>query len=248
MEYLCKLCNTLNISDAEFSREGSLCSNCNSNSRLRYAALIVEHLLKDKASEKIGLGLSENPYLASYLKSKTIYVNSYYHLDKDDELYFDILNPNEKQLAAYDYVTSLDVFEHTPPPAINAFIGAFNVLRPGGYLVFSVPYTFETETVEHFPNLYDFKIEKLEQRDQFVLKNTTRYGDKEEFKNLIFHGGPGQTLEMRVFCKNDLLNLLKDSGFTEIKIWEENYPEVGAAFPEKWSRLISARKPINHDS
>ena len=38
--------------------------------------------------------------------------------------------------------------------------------------------------------------------------NTTREGRIEEFEDLIFHGGEGETLEKRVFSLPDLLDEL----------------------------------------
>ena len=243
IEFKCNLCDTLNTQSESFSREGNQCSSCNSNSRLRYAAYIVQCLLEESVG-KIGLGLSENPSLAGYLKSRSVYINSFYHLPENDPLHFDLLNLKDKDIGTYDYMTSLDVFEHIPPPAKNAFIGAFNTLKPGGYLILSVPYTLGLETIEHFPNLYQFSLVRSFKEDQYILKNTTKAGEHEEFEDLIFHGGPGQTLEMRVFCEDHIQRLLTESGFTEVKFWSENFPEIGASFPEEWSRLISAKKPM----
>ena len=104
----------------------------------------------------------------------------------------------------YDFIFSSDVFEHVPPPAQRAFETCHSLLKKNGTLIFSVPYNLDGNTLEHFPDLHDYFID--DQGDSPVLKNLTIDGKRQEFENLIFHGGDGATLEMRVFSLPDLIN------------------------------------------
>ena len=56
---------------------------------------------------------------------------------------------------------------------------------------------------EHFPDLFEFQIVEFGQ--DRVLVNRTRSGSYQVFDNLVFHGGPGFTLEMRVLSIADAL-------------------------------------------
>ena len=80
------------------------------------------------------------------------------------------------------------------------------MLRNNGAFIFSVPYVLTGKPLEHFPNLFDYLIES--RNGKHVMINTTREGRIEEFEDLIFHGGEGETLEKRVFSLPDLLDEL----------------------------------------
>ena len=97
----------------------------------------------------IGLGMSDWDGYASVLAQKFSYQNTYYH----QEPRLDIRDIDPKLEGTMDFVISSDVFEHVPPPVSMAFENARRLLKPNGILVFSTPYSKETETVEHFPEL-----------------------------------------------------------------------------------------------
>jgi SAM-dependent methyltransferase len=61
-----------------------------------------------------------------------------------------------------DFIISSDVFEHINPlPSIQiAFNNLYKMLKNGGTLIFSVPYN-HGEHREHYPNLYNYKIEQV---------------------------------------------------------------------------------------
>jgi hypothetical protein len=53
--------------------------------------------------------------------------------------------------------------------------------------------------------------------------------------NLVFHGGSGETLQMRVFSR--------EAGFATARVMEEDYPPAGIPHRDPWSLPILARKP-----
>lgn len=149
---------------------------------------------------------------------------------------------------------STDVFEHIPPyPGIDkAFENLYKLLKPNGFVVFGVPHTLDDETIEHFPNLYDYHFTK--DNNKIILYNTTIDGKNEIFEDLCFHGGPGDllhdkgdgsTLEMRVFCKNDIERKFYNAGFKEIEyldIEDQIVKGFGIYWEGPWSLCMIVRK------
>ena len=137
-------------------------------------------------------------------------------------------------------VISGDVFEHTPirdlAPALH---NCRRLLSDDGVMLFTVPYFKMERTQEHFPNLDDFRI--VEEEGKRVLLNTTIDGQQERFEDLVFHGGEGSTLEMRLFAETDLLALLQQAGFSSTRIYTDIVPEHGILWPMDWAVPIAAR-------
>src|ERR1700682_6556804 len=162
-----------------------------------------------------GIGLSDWDGYASRLRRVMAYRNT--HFDRRPKL--DVTNVPAREHGRYDFVVSIDVFEHIAPPVARAFHGAASLLKPHGVFVFSVPYTLDAHTVEHYPALHDYRIVNV--RGVRRLMNTRADGRFEFFDDLVFHGGGEATLEMRLFCKADLDRLLQDAGFTEVRVVNE---------------------------
>lgn len=135
---------------------------------------------------------------------------------------------------------SSEVLEHVAPPPRPAFENIFRLLKPGGLLVLTTPFGLAPATLEHFPDLYDFII--TETAGHFELTNTTRAGVVQKFDDLSFHGGPGMTLEMRVFAETDLLAHLSATGFTSIEVHRAPCFRYGIWWPQPFSLPISAFK------
>jgi len=102
-----------------------------------------------------------------------------------------------------------------------------------------VPFVKEGETREHFPRLNDFRI--VEEGGRRVLRNRTVEGDEEVFNQLVFHGGEGMTLEMRMFSEGDLLRRLADAGFSKAAVRIDHAPHFGISWPIDHSLPIVAR-------
>ena len=129
------------------------------------------------------------------------------------------------------------------------------MLKTDGYVIFSVPFIYNNY-YEHFPSLYDYSIELNNQNNKYYIKNIT-IDDKEELfykcktpsgetSDLCFHGGPGSTLEMRIFSQDVLIKHLKDAGFKEITFYDPNeitnMQKYGIFWENKCSLVCSAKK------
>ncbi len=85
----------------------------------------------------VGVGLSDWDGLAWRLAKKLGYANTYYH----KEPLLDIAAKQGLQHDLYDFIISSDVFEHVCPPISTAFVNAYNLLKAGGVMILTVPYT-----------------------------------------------------------------------------------------------------------
>jgi len=189
----------------------------------------------DEARELKGMGMSDSEKYASRLSRKFRYTNTFYH----QEPKFDVQNPPNDLDGRFNFVISSDVFEHVAPPVEQAFKNLHDIFASGGILIFTVPFGIEGETIEHFPDLYDYRIEK--KADEYTLRNCTKDGRIQEFHDLCFHGGPGSTLEMRLFSESDICKHLADAGFSSIRVHREPAFEWGIYWNAPWSVPVTAR-------
>lgn len=248
LTFSCNVCGTSNKRKASsIERESGDCRECGSTVRFRsLAATLTKRLYEKvvvlddiKANQGIvGIGMSDARCYSSRLKSKFDYTNTFYHC----EPLLDITNPSDNWIGANDFVITSDVFEHVAPPVQLAFDNLYSMLKPGGFVVFSVPFTLENDSREHYPNLYKFSIHK-DSKNTWVLNNTTVDGQSEEFRNLVFHGGPGTTLEMRLFSLSALRNHFNRAGFVDFQVHNEAIFEHGIFWLTPWSITISALRP-----
>jgi len=245
-EFVCNLCGSANPAPAGFDRERPDCAGCGSSVRLRglLHALSLELFGTSLAVPEFprvkslrGLGLSDSAQYAEALAAKLDYRNTYFHR----EPFFDLARPDEAELGRYDFLLASEVFEHVPPPPERAFANAFRLLRQGGVLLFTVPYSLDAATAEHFPALHEHGLAQVGGRT--VLVNRTSDGALQLFEDLAFHiSFGGEALEMREYCESALKALLAAAGFTEIRIHGENYAPYGIVHSEACSLPIAARK------
>jgi hypothetical protein len=246
INFECNICSEQNqLGTHEFTREGGFCTNCNSNVRLRSIIhLLSISIFGESLSlpnfpvrrDLVGIGMSDWEVYATVLKEKFSYTNTYYH----EEPKLDITQISKNMYDSVNFIISSDVFEHITPPVNNAFINSYNLLKNHGVFIFSVPFLIEGKTLEHFPNLYLYTLELI--GNKYVLKNTTINGQEEFFDDLIFHGGWGSTLEMRIFSKNDIVIHLQSAGFSNIEFLENNYMRWGIIWQNQFSLPLIAKK------
>lgn len=246
ISYQCNICGGINefVSVGSLDRESGPCRHCKAQVRLRAITHLVSQTMFGQSmpvkywpdSKHIkGIGISDWNGYNNFYNEKIEYLNCQYH----EEPYLDVRSPPEYLVGTADFVSCSDVFEHVEPPIDAAFAGLCSLLKLGGWLIFSVPFTYD-KTVEHFPDLYEWNVE--EGSHGYVLNNTTRNGHKQKFENLCFHGGPGQVLEMRIFGLDDIVRKLDAAGFGNINIFKENISEFGIRFSNQYSLPIVAQR------
>jgi SAM-dependent methyltransferase len=187
-----------------------------------------------------GIGMTDSDEIAKRLAEKLDYSNTFYHQTPR----FDVTHPDHNDFGRYDFILSSEVMEHVPPPVEQSFANLFRLLKPEGLLIMTTPYSLGGKTKGHFPELHNFSLANL--GEETVLVNRRRDGSIEVFDNLVFHGGPGSTVEMRLFSEESLKEQLLGAGFSSVRVAFEDWPEFGIELAEKWSLPIAARKGKFH--
>ncbi len=246
VSFVCNVCDAhATVEPERIGRETPSCPHCRSTVRFRAVANAVSVGLFGrtlplsafpKRKDIVGLGLSDWDGYAVPLAEKLGYRNTYLHTEPR----LDILDPDPALEGTLDFLVSTEVFEHVPPPIERALVNTARLLKPGGFLVLTVPYTLADEIDEHFPELHDWEI--VDEGGVRLLRNTTVDGRTQEFRDLVFHGGDGLTLEMRLCALHPLLELLRASGFDDVRVLRDDVPAFGIV-QEPWgSWPILARK------
>lgn len=250
LSYRCNICGHFcKTRVSELGRESRSCRTCGSTVRFR---AIIHWLSKELFGQSFalpdfparrdirGLGMSDWDGYATPLAKKLEYINMFYH--KEPRLDITTIDPGLE--GKFDFIISSDVFEHVSPPISVAFANARRLLKPNGLFLFTVPYKLIGETEEHFPELYRYEI--AQHQGKWILRNMTADGREQFFENLVFHGGPGTTLEMRLFSKLSLQREFVQAGFQHFQICHEPCFEFGIYWPQEWSLPMIARNPDHH--
>jgi len=226
------------VPPSALQREVSSCGRCGSTVRTRAIVHLLTRELFGRSMtipelpqrrDLVGIGLSDPGLYADGLARKLGYTNTFLHMEPR----LDIAAVPEELTARYDFVIASEVFEHVAPPVSRAFINARRLLKARGVLIFSVPYSLEPETREHYPELHDYLIRETDKG--WRLENRTRDGRTQVFTDLVFHGGPGSTLEMRLFSRDGLMREFADAGFSRVRVADEPESAYGIIWPEPWS-------------
>jgi SAM-dependent methyltransferase len=226
-------------------REAPSCTGCGSSVRMRSIVhCVTEGVLGRSAvldqlspSRLKGAGLSDWEGYAARLAKAFDYTNTFYH----QEPRLDICSPGSDWRGRCDFLISTDVFEHVPPPSQQAFNNSFEILKPGGLLVMTVPYGDNPETIEHYPALASYAVVELGGEYAVVTRSTDGRFTLDDAP--VFHGGPGSTLEMRMFSRTAVVDQLAAAGFVDIKVHGEPVPEWGIFPPHHHGLPITARRP-----
>lgn len=231
----------------DLERETGACPTCGANVRLRGLAYLAGKKLFRRARpvpdwpvrpDIVAYGISDWPTFSTYLAPKIGYVNTQFdRAIYSEQMELDVTKPPDSILGTADIIICSEVLEHVAPPVQEAFDGLARILKPGGALIFSVPFTFG-RTVEHFPLLHDWKL--VDGRKGRVLVNTTADGRAQRRRDLVFHGGGETVLEMRVFGYRALRRHFRRAGFRSVRVLDHDVPEFGIRFRYPWSRLMVA--------
>jgi SAM-dependent methyltransferase len=244
LSFICNICGNAAEADLEqvAQREVVTC-NCGSTLRFRAVTAALQERLFGKIGplaqlpkhkEIRGIGMSETGVYCHLLHQKFDYLNTF--LDRPPVL--DIMDPAPEYVGRFDFVICSDVMEHVPQPVELAFANLRRLLRPGGTLVFTVPYFFGDGVKEHFPNLYSYELRGSGEGTYLVNRN--RDGEETIYRDLHFHGGNGSTLEMRLFSLGGAIDLLGEAGFRETKIHNDHLPHWGIVNLDLTSHPITA--------
>ena len=243
--FTCNLCGSSNTVEA-IPWETPTCLGCGSNVRMRALIYMLALELFGEAlplpefpecDDVNGFGMSDALCYATRLTEKVNYANTFY----DRQPYLDITETHPDQHGTYDFILASDVFEHVAPPVDRAFDEAFRLLKPNGFLCVTVPSShLAEETVEHYPDVYQYSV--IELAGEHVLINRKKDKTLEIHGNLVFHGGIGTTLEMRLFAQADLVRKLRAAGFSDVVLQMEPVERFGIVFDGPWSRPLVARK------
>ena len=246
LRFQCNICgNPCALEMESLEREAGKCTSCDANLRARAVVDRLSWMLFGKgmtiqqfpstAKAIVGIGMSDTGSYASRLTAKLAYRNTFYHREPR----LDIEHPDPRDAHRFDFIISSDVMEHVAPPVLDAFINLRGLLRPGGALVLTVPFKMDGPTVEHFPELYEYRLERS--NGEFTLRNRTRDGRLQTFNGLVFHGGPGSTLEMRVFSMSGLREVLEAAGFRDVAFHAQPSFEFGIYWKWPWGVPVTAR-------
>jgi SAM-dependent methyltransferase len=238
VDFRCNICGLPNrVAFVALQREQPSCVRCGSTVRDRAIVhLLTSELLGRSVAlpdlprrlDFSGIGLSDSTTYAGPLAQKFAYTNT--HFDANPML--DIANVPPGHDSCYDFMIASDVFEHVAPPVARAFSNTRRMLKPGGVLIFSVPFMLTADTIEHFPELYDYRL--IESAEGWRLENRTADGRDQTFTDLVFHGGIGATLEMRQFSLASLEREFAAARFSRMRV-AEAFLAHGIFWPEPWS-------------
>jgi hypothetical protein len=226
-------------------REGPSCDGCGSSVRMRSVVFqLIRRFYAEPAplpdlvarKEIVGFGLSDWEGYSQQLERLFTYTNTFYHAEPR----IDIMQVPDAYLNRADFLISSDVFEHCPPPVGIAFHGARHIRKPGGWLVMTVPHRAEGDGHENFPDLLHYQLVEL--GGEWVLVNRAADGSVSVREGLVFHGGPGAVLEMRIFARHEVERYLAESGFADVTVHEEEVPEWGILLHHREGVTITARR------
>lgn len=247
VDFTCNVCGlAARCERAALGREDASCGNCGSSVRVRAMMHLLSRELFGQSlalpefparPDLIGFGLSDWDVYARQLSRKLGYVNTFYHTAP----YLDITDVPRELAGIADFLVSTDVFEHVLPPVSRAFSGARRLLHDSGVLILSVPFhDAKGPTIEHFPEIAEYSVD-LDADGVYRLRNRRVDGHTEVFDNLVFHGGPGETLEMRQFTLDGLRRELAAAGFRDVALEDGDVARWGIHWNSSCSVPIVAR-------
>jgi glycosyltransferase involved in cell wall biosynthesis len=155
VDFQCNICGAFNrVARALIDREMPSCQTCMSTPRSRAVIdALVSRLIGEPAvlsdlparKDLNGLGLSDWDGYAQALRTQFNYNNTFF---KSDPV-LDITAPPTGAGGGLDFLVASEVFDHVVGDVETIFANARAMLRPGGVLIFTVPYALDGATVEY---------------------------------------------------------------------------------------------------
>jgi SAM-dependent methyltransferase len=224
----------------DLEREGPSCESCGSSVRQRQLVSKVTQILDSvKVTRAKVLGVSDAPQVAEFLSGldKVSYTNTFY----DAAPKLDIARPSWRYKKRNHLVVCSDVLEHVMHPIGSSIRGLYSLLRPGGFVIATVPYSYSDINREHYPWMVSYKARHLGD-DKWDVVGLDSNSIERVVNNPVFHGGPGNTLEMRLLSRQVLLNEFVSSGFEDVNLDENDSPSIGVRMQ---LGVLTGRKPLN---
>lgn len=242
VRFKCCICGH-NQTIARFSqhREMADCAGCGSGPRSRaliYAVLktiygdATTDLRSQDARKHIrGIGMSDGEQLSSLLSEKLDYQNTLFHADP----FLDVCDKaSTVRYSDLSFVICSEVLEHTRQTPVEILPNIRQMLLPGGVLILTTPTVHMPNTIEWYGGAETVAVEKS--GESFVVRWRNRRGVEYVDTNPSFHGGPGETLEMRVFSHSELISAGERSGF-KVSVIDFD-PSRGYGWPHLWQQDI----------
>ena len=160
----------------------------------------------DTDLSRVGLGISDDWRLERALSPLFAYTNSFLHQFP----VVDICSPPKETLEKFEFISCSDVLEHIPPPRSAALIGLYQMLKPAGFAVISVPLRRGFQFAEFYPELSTWR------NENGFIHWVDKDGNEHVDHDPEFHGGQGLTLAFRQWTEEKLIEELKAVGFSEI--------------------------------
>jgi len=212
----CVFCGTYSDRLIPSNLEGQSCRNCGITHRAQIIGKTIvgglgypeaiSFLNIESDMSRVGLGISDDWRLARALSPLFAYTNSFLHQFP----VVDICSPPQEAIGKFEFISCSDVLEHTPPPRSAALMGLYQMLKPTGFAVVSVPLIRGLQFAEFYPELSTWKTE-----NDFVHW-VDQDGHEHIDQHPEFHGGEGLTLAFRQWTEEKLIEELKAVGFSEI--------------------------------
>ncbi len=154
VSFRCNICGAPNeVARSLIDRETPSCAGCGSTPRSRALIEALTSRLLDASvvlssvgarRELSGIGLSDWEGYAHILSSLFTYTNTFFK----SEPALDITRPGTAH-GQLDFLIASEVFDHVAGDVEQMFANVHALLKPGGVLVFTVPFTLEGPTVEY---------------------------------------------------------------------------------------------------
>lgn len=240
IDWQCNICGRKNMTPiGALLREEPSCPGCRSSVRTRSIVHLLSLELFGKSlplsefparPDLKGVGLSDWDGYAGPLARRLAYRNTFF----DREPRLDITDPDPALAGTLDFLIASEVFEHVLDPVDRAFSGARTLLKPGGLFIFSVPYQKSGATIEHYPGMVEYRVVEAPEGGR-ALEAVAADGTRSLHPDPVFHGGPGATLEMRVFSESALREHLERAGFVDVRLDSAPFFRFGIHWPDPWS-------------